>query len=120
MENNVKEMSIAELVGTPEYKKNLQSIIDKVCKSRLQMANAARKRDRQLKRHPIDRLIERDFFTADKLAPEFLLIVDKKSNLPTAERTNIETVGWEAFGITLKELAKGNPDAEKRLKALKK
>lgn len=109
-------MSVADVVASAAFKTNLQKLIDKVCESRLRLAEEARKRDRQLKRHPIDRMIERDFFTAEQLAPEYLKVLEKTSELSASERMNVLSICNEAFKTTIKELAKGNTDAEKRLK----
>ena len=114
--NEINEMSVADVVASAAFKTNLQKLIDNVCESRLHLANEARKRDRQLKRHPIDRMIERDFFTAEQLAPEYLKVLEKTSKLSASERMNVLSICNEAFKTTVKELAKGNPDAEKRLK----
>lgn len=102
----LKEMSVADVVASAMFKEKLQTVIDNVCASRLKMANAARKRDRVLKRHPIDSMIERDFFTADNLAPEFIRILEKQSKLTSAERANVYSICMEAGRLTVAEMRK--------------
>lgn len=113
---DINKMSIADVVASAAFKTNLQKVIDAVCESRLKLANAARQRDRQLKRHPIDRFIDADELTVENLSVEYLKILEKQSTRPAIERANIMMLCFEAYQTTIKELAKGNPEAEKRLK----
>ena len=113
---DINKMSVADVVASAAFKTNLQKVIDAVCESRLKLANAARQRDRQLKRHPIDRFIDADELTVENLTVEYLKILEKQSTRPAIERANIMMLCFESYQTTIKEMAKGNPEAEKRLK----
>ena len=113
---DINKMSVADVVASAAFKTNLQKVIDAVCESRLKLANAALQRDRQLKRHPIDRFIDADELTVENLTVEYLKILEKQSTRPAIERANIMMLCFESYQTTIKEMAKGNPEAEKRLK----
>jgi hypothetical protein len=107
--DNIEKMSVAELVATEEYRSNLDKVIEDVCGSRLKLANEARIRDRKLKRHPFDRLLEKDMMNVDKVSELFIAILDKKADLPAMERDVVENIGMEALNRTIREQVKANP-----------
>lgn len=116
---NIETISIAELVKTEEFLTNMREVMKQVGKSRLKLANEARQRDRQLKRHPYDRLIEVLDNTEDDakaLSEMFLEVMEKKSKQPAAIRNIIESIGMQAFNRTMDAEVKKNPELKKKFR----
>lgn len=104
----VKEMTIADVLKTPDFYNNMKVVIsdlENTRKKAAMMANAL------LKRHPIDRLQERGVFEPGQMTVLYAKAMDKKlQGYANAERCFILQVGGEAFNITMKQLV----DQEKK------
>lgn len=107
---NVKEMTIADVLETPEWQKNVSKIIEQIEKMRLKAANAARKADRKLKANPTDRIIEKDLLNVEKITELYTEILEKRCKLSSIERTVVFAIGMDAYNKTMKELTKDNPE----------
>lgn len=107
---NVKEMTIADVLKTPEWQNNVSKIIEQIEKMRLKAANAARKADKKLKANPTDRIIEKDLLNVDKITELYTEILEKRCKLSSIERTVIFAIGMDAYNKTMKELTKDNPE----------
>lgn len=104
----VKEMTISDVLKTPEFYNNMKVVIsdlENTRKKAAMMANAP------LKRHPIDRLQERGVFEPGQMTVLYENAMDKQlQGYLSAERKFILEVGGEAFNITMKQLV----DQEKK------
>lgn len=104
----VKEMTIADVLKTPEFYNNLKVVISDLENIR---RNARISANAPLKRHPIDRLQERGVFEPGQMTVLYANAMDKKlQGYSSSERKFILEVGGEAFNITMKQLV----DQEKK------
>ena len=111
---DIEKMTIGEVLETPEDMRNLVERIKEVEESRVKSANAARKLDRKLKAHPVDRLIERGVFDAEKLLPLLKKVLDKQlQGYSHAEREYILETGLAAFYKTMDDETKKKKNEKK-------
>lgn len=104
----VKEMTISDVLKTPEFYNNLKVVISDLENIR---RNAGISANEPLKRHPIDRLQERGVFEPGQMTVLYANAMDKKlQGYSSSERKFILEVGGEAFNITIKQLV----DQEKK------
>ena len=104
----VKEMTISDVLKTPEFYNNLKVVISDLENIR---RNARISANAPLKRHPIDRLQERGVFEPGQMTVLDVNAMDKKlQGYSSSERKFILGVGGEAFNITMKQLV----DQEKK------
>lgn len=104
----VKEMTISDVLKTPEFYNNLKVVISDLGNIR---RNAGISANAPLKRHPIDRLQEKGVFEPGQMTVLYASAMDKKlKGYSSSERTFILEVGGEAFNITMKQLV----DQEKK------
>lgn len=104
----VKEMTISDVLKTPEFYNNLKVVISDLGNIR---RNAGISANAPLKRHPIDRLQEKGVFGPGQMTVLYANAMDKKlQGYSSSERKFILEVGGEAFNITMKQLV----DQEKK------
>lgn len=104
----VKEMTILDVLKTPEFYNNLKVVISDLENIR---RNAGISANAPLKRHPIDRLQEKGVFEPGQMTVLYANAIDKKlQGYSSSERKFILEVGGEAFNITMKQLV----DQEKK------
>lgn len=104
----VKEMTIADVLKTPEFYNNLKVVISDLENIR---RNARISANAPLKRHPIYRLQEKGVFEPGQMTVLYASAMDKKlQGYSSSERKFILEVGGEAFNITMKQLV----DQEKK------
>lgn len=104
----VKEMTISDVLKTPEFYNNLKVVISDLENIR---RNAGISANEPLKRHPIDRLQERGVFEPGQMTVLYANAMDKKlQGYSSSERKFILEVGGEAFNITIKQFV----DQEKK------
>ena len=104
----VKEMTIADVLKTPEFYNNLKVVISDLENTRREAGMMA---DAPLKRHPIDRLQEKGVFEPGQMTVLYASAMDKKlKGYSSSERTFILNVGGEAFYKTMKQFV----DQEKK------
>lgn len=97
----VKEMTISDVLKTPEFYNNLKVVISDLENIR---RNAGISANEPLKRHPIDRLQERGVFEPGQMTVLYANAIDKKlQGYSSSERKFILEVGGEAFNITMKQ-----------------
>lgn len=106
---DIKKMSIADVLDTEEWKKNITNTIEKVEKMHLLAMNTARKANTRLKRSPLDRLIEKDILGAD-FTRHYTEVLEKTSKLSSVERAAVFTIGMQAYNATMRELTKDKPE----------
>lgn len=98
----VKEMTIADVLKTPEFYNNLKVVISDLGNIR---RNAGISANAPLKRHPIDRLQEKGVFEPGQMTVLYASAMDKKlQGYSSSERTFILNVGGEAFNKAMKIL----------------
>ena len=97
----VKEMTISDVLKTPEFYNNLKVVISDLENIR---RNAGISANEPLKRHPMDRLQERGVFEPGQMTVLYANAMDKKlQGYSSSERKFILEVGGEAFNITIKQ-----------------
>ena len=97
----VKEMTIADVLKTPAFYNNLKMVISDLKNIR---RNAGISANAPLKRHPIDRLLEKGVFEPGQMTVLYASAMDKKlQGHSSSERKFILEVGGEAFNITMKQ-----------------
>lgn len=107
----LKKMTVADVLKTPEYESQLQRLMDVIWESREQAREKAILRNQILKAHPIDGLHEVGIWQPVEMIAEYMAVIDKKSKLPEAAREYIREVGTSAYINTLKQFqneTKGN------------
>lgn len=98
----VKEMTISDVLKTPEFYNNLKVVISDLENIR---RNARISANAPLKRHPIDRLQGKGVFEPGQMTVLYASAMDKKmQGYSSSERKFILEVGGEAFNITMKQL----------------
>ena len=98
----VKEMTISDVLKTPEFYNNLKVVISDLENTRRKAGMMA---DAPLKQHPIDRLQERGVFEPGQMTVLYANAMDKKlQGYSSSERTFILNVGGEAFNKAMKIL----------------
>lgn len=104
----LKDMTISEVLKTPEFYNNLKVVISDLENIR---RNARISANATLKRHPIDRLQGKGVFEPGQMTVLYASAMDKKlQGYSSSERKFILEVGGEAFNITMKQLV----DQEKK------
>lgn len=110
----VKEMTIADVLKTPEFYNNLKVVISDLENIR---RNARISANAPLKRHPIDRFQGKGVFEPGQMTVLYASAMDKKlQGYSSSERTFILKVGGEAFNKTMKHLLnKKNENMETKI-----
>lgn len=110
----VKEMTIADVLKTPEFYNNLKVVISDLENTR---RNAGISANAPLKRHPMDRLQEKGVFEPGQMTVLYASAMDKKlQGYSSSERTFILKVCGEAFNKTMKHLLnKKNENMETKI-----
>lgn len=104
----VKEMTISDVLKTPEFYNNLKVVISDLENIR---RNARISANAPLKRHPIDRFQGKGVFEPGQMTVLYASAMDKKlQGYSSSERTFILNVGGEAFNKTMKQFV----DQEKK------
>ena len=98
----LKDMTISDVLKTPEFYNNLKVVISYLENTR---RNAGIIANAPLKRHPIDRLQEKGVFEPGQMTVLYASAMDKKlQGYSSSERTFILNVGGEAFNKAMKIL----------------
>lgn len=98
----LKDMTISDVLKTPEFYNNLKVVISDLGNIR---RNAGISANAPLKRYPIDRLQEKGVFEPGQMTVLYASAMDKKlQGYSSSERKFILEVGGEAFNITMKQL----------------
>lgn len=110
----LKDMTISDVLKTPEFYNNLKVVISDLENTR---RNAGISANAPLKRHPIDRLQEKGVFEPGQMTVLYASAMDKKlQGYSSSERTFILKVGGEAFNKTMKHLLnKKNENMETKI-----
>lgn len=96
-----KELTIAEVIKTDMFFKNMQKLLSSLQSSR---TKAIYKYRGQVKAHPIDRLTDKGLFNAGDMIVLYAQVMDKKCRLARSERDYVKDVGTEVFLKTMKKI----------------
>lgn len=120
----LKNMTVGDVLKTPEYLDNLTRLLDLLWESRQQARQKAVLNYRILKAHEIDRLHEKGYWQASIFIEEYKSVINKTSRLSASEREYIREVGTSAYVTTIKQIqnapkkrmAKGQKDENGKIK----
>ncbi len=110
----LKAMTVADVLKTDEWKKHLEGVIHKLELMRMKALEQARKADSKPIRMPIDHFIENDLLTADKVTEMYLAVLEKRSDMPAIQRMFIMELGMAAFNETMRDFVKDHPELKKK------
>ena len=106
--------TLKEVLESLKFRQNIADEIKKIHDAR----NKAR-RAGPLKTNPVQRLMDKGYFSTDKMMAEYKEVLFKRSKLPSSERRLIESIGDKAFYEALQYLAKEKQLSEESLAELK-
>ncbi len=107
----LKKMTVADVLKTPEYVANLEKLLNLLWESRQKARFKAHAHNQALKAHPIDMLHEEGIWQPQEFIFEYMAVIDKESQFSSAARAYIREVGTSAYVNTLNQFqneAKGN------------
>lgn len=113
--SELKKMTVADVLKTPEYTDNLQKLLDLLWESRQKARFKAHAHNQELKTHPIDRLHEDGIWNVKEFIYEYMAVIDKESQYSAAARDYIREVGTSAYINTLKQF-QNETKANKRVR----
>lgn len=100
----LKSMSVADILKVPLFFKNVQKEIIKIWGSRVRAQRNLQPNER-LKAHPITHLHDAGLLDVGKFIVTFAKVLDKVSvKLSAAERDTVQALGMAAFNETMKQL----------------
>jgi len=95
---SIKEMTVREVLMTGEYRDEVQRVMDGEVFRQDKAAAEARKQKARLNRTPLDSLLEKGAWEAEKMTDYYACILDKSLvGFGATERAYIEMVCFEAF-----------------------
>lgn len=112
MKKSVKEMTIKEVLYTPEFRQIAKMEISKLWDSRLAF-RANLKPGERLKRHPIDALHADGMLYLDSFIIEFESIINKNSTLTHSQRKVIYTLGMTSFNQVVKKFIEDEKERDR-------
>lgn len=109
----VEEMSIEDVIRTPEFSANLTDMLKGIQRLRGEASMRAEKAGTSLKSHPIDRLAE--MYNAEKFKQTYMDCLNKENRTYSASVRNfIVSVGNEVFNRTMVKLLDDEKESDKR------
>lgn len=109
----VKEMSIEDVIRTPEFSANLTAELEGLLRLRRKARISAGNKGTSLKSHPIDRLVE--MHNAGKFKQTYMECLNKENRTYSASvRYFIISVGNEVFNRTMVKLLDDEKERDKR------
>lgn len=112
----LKKMTVADVLKTPEYVANLEKLLNLLWESRQKARFKAHLNNQELKAHPIDKLHDSGYWQTEQFIVEYSNVIDKKSRLSSAQREYIREVGTSAYYNTINPIlneTKGNKRVRK-------
>lgn len=111
----VKEMSIEEVIMTPEFLANLTDELEGLLRLRREARRIAENTGTSLKPHPIDRLVNGEMYNAEKFKQTYMECLNKENRTYSASVRNfIISVGNEVFYKTTVKLLNDEKARDKR------
>lgn len=111
----VKEMSIEDVIRTPEFSANLIDKLNSILRLRSEARISAHNAGLSLKSHPIDRLVNGEMYSAEKFKQTYMECLNKENKTYSASvRYFIISVGNEVFNRTMVKLLDDEKERDKR------
>lgn len=111
----VKEMSIEDVIRTPEFSANLTDRLEGLLRLRREARRIAENKRMSLKSHPIDRLVNGEMYSAEKFKRTYMECLNKENKTYSATvRYFIISVGNEVFNRTMVKLLDDEKERDKR------
>lgn len=111
----VKEMSIEEVIMTPEFLADLTDRLEGLLRLRREARISAKNKRISLKSHPIDRLVNGELYSAEKFKQTYMECLNKTNRTYSASVRNfIVSVGNEVFNRTMVKLLNNEKERDKR------
>jgi hypothetical protein len=104
----LKKMTVADVLKTPEYVANLEKLLNLLWESRQKARFKAHSNNQELKAHPIDNLHEAGIWQPQEFIFEYMAVIDKESQFSSAARAYIREVGTSAYVTTIKNFQNEN------------
>lgn len=109
----VEEMSIEDVIRTPEFLANLTDRLEGLLRLRREARISAENKRMSLKSHPIDRVVE--MYNAGKFKQTYMECLNKENRTYSATVRNfIISVGNEVFNRTMVKLLEDEKARDKR------
>lgn len=110
----VKEMSIEDVIMTPEFSANLTDKLNSILRLRSGARISAEKVGMSLKSHPIDRLVNGEMYSAERFKRTYMECLNKENKTYSASvRYFILSVGNEVFNRTMVKLLDDEKERDK-------
>ncbi len=111
----VKEMSVEDVIRTPEFSVNLTDELKYILRLRSEARISAHKVGMSLKSHPIDRLVNGEMYSAERFKQTYMECLNKENRTYSATvRGFIISVGNEVFNRTMVKLLDDEKERDKR------
>lgn len=111
----VKEMSIEDVISTPEFSANLTEMLRGIQRLRGEACIRAEKAGMSLKSHPVDRLVNGEMYSAERFKRTYMECLNKENKTYSASvRYFIISVGNEVFNRTMVKLLDDEKERDKR------
>lgn len=111
----VKEMSIEDVIRTPEFSANLIDMLKGIQRLRGEACIRAENAGMSLKSHPIDRLVNGEMYSAERFKRTYMECLNKENKTYSASvRYFIISVGNEVFNRTMVKLLDDEKERDKR------
>ena len=111
----VKEMSIEDVIRTPEFLADLTDELEGLLRLRHKARKSAENAGTSLKSHPIDRLVNGEMYSAEKFKQTYMECLNKENRTYSATVRNfIVSVGNEVFNRTMVKLFNDEKARDKR------
>ena len=111
----VKEMSIEDVIRTPEFSANLTDKLNSILRLRSEARISAHKAGTSLKSHPVDRLVNGEMYSAERFKRTYMECLNKENKTYSASvRYFILSVGNEVFNRTMVKLLDDEKERDKR------
>ena len=111
----VEEMSIEDVIRTPEFSANLTDRLEGLLRLRRKARISAENKRMSLKSHPIERLVNGEMYNAGKFKQTYMECLNKENRTYSATVRNfIVSVGNEVFNKTMVKLLNDEKERDKR------
>lgn len=111
----VKEMSIEDVIRTPEFSANLTDKLNSLLRLRSEARISAHNAGMSLKSHPVDRLVNGEMYSAERFKRTYMECMNKENKTYSASvRYFIISVGNEVFNRTMVKLLDDEKERDKR------
>ena len=109
MKYDLQKMTVREVIETEEFKENMRKAVDIELQTLTDKAYEVMRHGGRLSRSPLNPLMERNVFNADRMTELYMAILNKSLvGFAAAERAYISEVGRQVYNITIKQLQASN------------